>query len=260
MNLNAALKAAAAFLSLLAVQPALAQALHVYGPGGPAPAMKEAARTFGREHGIDVAVTSGPTSEWAAAMKGDGDLVYSGSEAMMGDFITTFGAVLKPDTVNLLYLRPAGILVRPGNPKRIRGFADLLAPGVRIAVVDGAGQQGMWEDIAGRGGDIATLRRFRSNIVRFAPNTAEALKSWQADPSIDAWLTFPIWSVAHPGIAEVVPLDRERVVFRDAGIVLTARGAANPVAKAFVEFLRGPRGEAIFRKFGWLGADPRKGV
>lgn len=167
--------------------------------------MKEAARVFGGEHGIEVVVTSGPTPEWAAAMKGDGDLVFSGSEAMMGDFIATFGAILKSDTVRLLYLRPAGILVRPGNPKKIRGFADLLAPGVRIAVVDGAGQQGMWEDIAGRDGSIVTLRGFRANIVRFAPNTAEALKSWQSDASIDAWLTFPIWSVAHPGVADVVP-------------------------------------------------------
>ena len=257
MNLKAALKVAAAILSLLIFQPAFAQSLRVYGPGGPAPAMKEAARIFGREHDMEVVVTAGPTPEWAAAMKGDGDLVYSGSEAMMGDFIATFGAVLNPDTVRLLYLRPAGILVRPGNPKKIRGFADLLAPGMRIAVVDGAGQQGMWEDIAGRNGDIATLRKFRGNIVRFAPNTAAALKDWQADPTIDAWLTFPIWSVAHPGIADIVPLDRNRVVFRDAGIVLTARGASNPAAKAFIAFLESPRGEAIFRKFGWLGSARR---
>ena len=31
-----------------------------------------------------------------------------------------------------LYLRPVAILVRPGNPKGIRGFRDLLAPGVKV--------------------------------------------------------------------------------------------------------------------------------
>jgi accessory colonization factor AcfC len=36
-----------------------AEPLHVYGPGGPYPAMKEAAETFGKAHGVDVQVTAG---------------------------------------------------------------------------------------------------------------------------------------------------------------------------------------------------------
>ena len=39
-----------------------------------------------------------------------------------------------------LYLRPLAILVRPGNPKGITGFKDLLKPGVSVMVVQGAGQ------------------------------------------------------------------------------------------------------------------------
>ena len=124
--------------------PALAETIHVYGPGGPAPAMKEAAAAFGKANGVEVIVTAGPTPQWSDAMKADGDVVYSGSEVMMSDFVSTFDGLVLPNTVTPLYLRPAGILVRPGNPKRIRSFADLLKPGIRIAVVDGAGQQGMW--------------------------------------------------------------------------------------------------------------------
>lgn len=58
---------AAAFLLLLTAfgtHQAAAQTsvgLRVYGPGGPAPAMKEAAKAFEQKTGTPVVVTAGPT-------------------------------------------------------------------------------------------------------------------------------------------------------------------------------------------------------
>ncbi|KAK0350570.1 hypothetical protein LTR94_028494, partial [Friedmanniomyces endolithicus] len=92
---------------------------------------------------------------------------------------------------------------------------------------------------------------FRGNIMLYAKNTALALKGWEADPSIDAWVTFPIWAKANPGVADVVPLEVNRRVYRDAGVALTARGNDKPSAMAFVRFLSSPQGAAIFRKWGW---------
>ena len=57
--------------------------------------------------------------------------------------------------------------------------------------------------------------------------------------------------------ADVVPLDRDRLVYRDSGVVLATRAADNPEAKAFARFLASPRGEAIFRKFGWTSSARR---
>jgi accessory colonization factor AcfC len=51
-------------VALLLSTTGLAQAadpLHVYGPGGPLPAMNEIAEVYGRAHGIDGLVTAGPT-------------------------------------------------------------------------------------------------------------------------------------------------------------------------------------------------------
>lgn len=42
----------------------VAHTLFVYGPGVPLPAMKEAAATFQRKHGVAVQVTGGPTPQW----------------------------------------------------------------------------------------------------------------------------------------------------------------------------------------------------
>src|SRR5262249_28107845 len=141
-----------------------AQDLRIYGPGGPEPAIREAASQFGAAHGIKIDVTAGPTDKWLNAAKVDADLIYSGSETMMTDFVDAMGGELVADTVTPLYLRVSAILVRPGNPRRIKNFNDLLAPGVKVLIVNGAGQNGLWEDIAGRNGSIETVKALRANI------------------------------------------------------------------------------------------------
>jgi accessory colonization factor AcfC len=158
------------------------EVLHVYGPGGPAPAMREAAAEFGRTTGIQVEVTAGPTAKWLAKAKSDADIVYSGAEFMMTDLIAAMEGAVDEATVMPLYLRPAAILVRPGNPKRIQDFPDLLKPGMKVLVVQGAGQTGLWEDMAGKQGDIRTVRALRRNIRAVMPNSADAKARWEGDP------------------------------------------------------------------------------
>lgn len=148
--------------------------INVYGPGGPAPAMKEAAAAFGKKAGVSGEVTAGPTPTWIEKAKQNADVIYSGSETMMTDFTVAMEGRIVAETITPLYLRPLAILVRPGNPKRIAGFKDLLIPGTKILVVNGAGQNGAWEDMAGRKGSIDTVRKFRSNVVSYAINSGEA--------------------------------------------------------------------------------------
>lgn len=52
-------------------------AINIYGPGGPAPAMHEAAKQFEKNTGIEVNVTAGPTPQWAEKAKLDADIIYS---------------------------------------------------------------------------------------------------------------------------------------------------------------------------------------
>lgn len=227
-----------------------AATLHVYGPGGPLPAMKEAAAAFGKAHGITVDVTAGPTPQWIDRAKADADLIFSGSEVMMSDFIAAIPQ-LDPATVEPLYLRPAAILVRRGNPAHIGGIADLLKPGHRILVVNGAGQQGLWEDVAGRLGDIGSVRAFRKNIVVVAKNSADARQAWTSDRTLDAWLIWTIWQRANPALADQVAVEPNYAIYRDTGIGLTKAGEAKPESRAFVAYLQSSEGAAIFKKWGW---------
>lgn len=233
----------------------------VYGPGGPLPAVKEAAQEFSRKRGVRVVVTGGPTQKWLTSARQNADVVFSGAEHMMTDFVqqladTTGRGAPNPgrideSTIHPLYLRPAGILVRPGNPKGIRRFEDLLRPGIKLLVVQGAGQTGLWEDVAGRTGEIAILRAFRRNIGSFASNSGEAKEQWGKDESFDAWLIWNIWHVANPGLAEFVPLAERWRIYRGMSIALTAKGRDHALARDFVEYLRSKAAAPIFARWGW---------
>jgi accessory colonization factor AcfC len=247
------------FVAVVIMLPGMhsfAQEIRVYGPGGPEPAIREAATQFEAARGIRVVVTAGPTAKWISQAKADADVVYSGSETMLTDFLEQMEGELLPATVTPLYLRVSAILVRPGNPRRITDFADLLAPGIKVLVVNGSGQNGLWEDIAGRKGKIETVKALRKNIGLFAKTSADAAKAWKDDRSFDAWLTWTIWQGESRGVADVIPLDPDIRIYRDAGVALTRRGQQKAAAREFVVFLASPAGVRIFQKMGWIAEVP----
>jgi accessory colonization factor AcfC len=240
--------------SLLALPAAsvAGDVLYLYGPGGPAPAMKEAAEVFGKANNIRIEVTAGPTGQWIPKAKIDADMIFSGSEYMMTDFIQAMEGRIDASTVTPLYLRPSAILVRPGNPKGIRHFSDLLKPGMKVLVVQGAGQTALWEDVAGRQGSMETVRTFRKNIAAFTANSAEAKKTWLEKPEIDAWLIWNIWQIADPKISDLVSMGPDYVIYRDCGVAITEKGKKGPMARKFVDFLLSAEGGKIFAKWGWM--------
>lgn len=113
------------------------------------------------------------------------------------------------------------ILVRPGNPRKITGVRNPLAPGLKVLVVNGAGQNGVWEDMAGRGGNIRSARSLRRNIVAHTKNSAEARQTWIERPDIDAWLIWNIWQVSNPKLADPVNIESGYAIYRDTGVVVT---------------------------------------
>lgn len=88
-----------ALAAMTIAAPAYAGPVHVFGPGGPAPALKEAAATFPKLRGVKVEVVAGPTSDWIDAAKQSGDVIYSGSETMMTDLQLEMGDRIDPTTV-----------------------------------------------------------------------------------------------------------------------------------------------------------------
>lgn len=236
---------------ILSIGMAQAETLRIYGPGGPAPAIKELASAFAKEKGIEVIVTAGPTPGWLEQAKGDAHLIFSGSENMMSSFIAAFAGQIDEKTVEPLYLRPSAILVRKGNPKSIKGLRDLAQPGIKLMVTEGAGQVGMWEDAAGRSGDIGLLKGFRGNIVAFAPNSGMARKRWIEQADIDAWLIWTHWQINDMAIADMVAVEPDLTIWRATDIAMTARGHELKAAEQFVAYLKSDQGEQVFKRQGW---------
>jgi accessory colonization factor AcfC len=103
--------------------------LRAYGPGGPAPAMREAAKVFGESQGVAVEINAGPTPNWKEQAMQDADVIFSGSEYMRTDFTQKdLPALVDVGTVRTLYLRPSAIRVRPAIPKNSRGSKTWPSP------------------------------------------------------------------------------------------------------------------------------------
>jgi accessory colonization factor AcfC len=242
--------------------PALARAqaptpIRCFGPGGPAPAMRVAAEAFRTAHGTPVEIIAGPTPQWAGRVAEEADLVFSGAEYMMDEFIARFADALDATTRRSLYIRPSALLVRPGNPRGYGGLRDLLSrppAQARILATGGAGQVALYEDIAARTGEIALLRAMRERIVLVAPNTGAAQQEWRGKPdAYDVWLVWNHWQIAAPEHAALVEIEEPFRIWRSAGSVLSRRGAARAEARRFEAFLTAAEGRAAFERFGWRG-------
>lgn len=240
------------FCVLLFVSPmAFAETtLNVFGPGGPAPAMKACADTYAKANKVKVNVTAGPTDKWIGEA-GTADLFYSGSENMMDGFADKISQ-LDRATIQTHYLRPSAILVRPKNPKNISGVKDLVEKPLKVMVVNGAGQVGMWEDIVGRLKSAEALNKFRANIVFAASNTGEADKKWKEDPSIDAWLVFNIWGMRNLDYAQIVPTESDLTIYRSSGTALSKNTKNHELTKKFISYLKSSDCRKIFEKQGWF--------
>ena len=224
----------------------------LYGAAGPAVAMKAAAAEFAkRTPGVDIQLQAGVAKDWLPQAREDADLIFSGSAAMMSDLVVAMDGRLVEDSVAPLFFRPSAILVRPGNPKKIKGVRDLLRPDMSIIVVNGAGQAGLWEDVVGRLGDVQALRAFRRNIVSVEKDGIAANKYWDEHPDVDAWLGWNIWGLAGRVKSEIVPVEKDLRIYRPVEVALTRRAQQRGTAVAFFAFLQSPDAKEIFEKGGW---------
>jgi accessory colonization factor AcfC len=231
-------------LQLVAQEPTL----HVYGPGGPLGPMQECADMFGKTNHAQVVVTAGPEPKWFAQAQKDGDVIFGGADYMLTDFGLKHPGMLDDKSRVELYVRPAGILVRKGNPKNIRTLADLARTGVRIVDVNGAGQLGLWEDLAGRAGLIPGIQK---NIAVSLGNSAEAISHWKSDPELDAWITYESWHYRLTDITDLVKLPKAQKLYRGTPIAITKAALNRALAEKFIAFLQTPQAHAVFQKWGW---------
>ncbi|MFA5327186.1 MAG: substrate-binding domain-containing protein [Prolixibacteraceae bacterium] len=226
--------------------------VYLYGPGGPYPPIKELAEIFESKNNVKIVITKGPAESWINQAKSNAHLIYSGSEFMMTDFLYQLSNEISSDDVKPLYFRKSGLLVRPGNPKKIMKLEDLLKPGLKILVINGSGLTGVWEDIMGQTRDIDQLKAMRKNISHYAKNSAEAKKVWMEDPGVDVWISWNIWQKANAALADFVELEDKYTLYRDFGVAITTNGKKSKFSQAFFNYLSSNEAKPVFKKWGWM--------
>jgi len=222
--------------------------LHIYGPGGPLGPLNECADRFARAKGVSVFVVAGPEAEWIARAEKDADLIFGGAEYMLTQFDQKHPGFLDATTRTELYRRAAGILVRKGNPKKIRSLADLTKASVRIVDANGAGQLGLWEDMAGRHGLIEGIQK---NIAVSVASSAEAIAKFKSLPEIDAWITYESWHYRLKELTDLVRVPEKERLYRGTPIALTKRTTQQSLAREFIRFLKTDEAHRVFQRWGW---------
>lgn len=229
--------------------------VNLYGPGGPHTALIKVAESFEMETGVKVNVHFGPQASWNSEAKINADLLFGSSEQSALAIAKDHAEHFDTHEITPLYLRPAIILVKKGNPKKINGLIDLTKPDVGIVVPEGAGISntsgtGVWEDMIGRTGDINLVKSFRNNIVLFASNSGGARKAFLENPKVDAWITWLDWAKSNPDFGDIVSIENHLVVYRDINIVLNRNPSEDSIR--FSKYLKGEKAKNIFSQFGWL--------
>jgi len=222
--------------------------LRAYGPQGAFSPMKECADMFFQRSGINVEVISDPGEEWITQARQDADIIYEETESMLMQFMAKYPCLVDESTRTSLYQRPAGILVRKGNPKGIRTIADLTVNGVYLLDVNGSGQLGLWEDLAGLKGLIPGMRQ---NIAVSVSTSAEAVEMWKNRPELDAWITFESWHHLLKDSSDFVRLPKDEKICRGTALVATHFYKNKEAARKFIQFLTTPESHAVFQKWGW---------
>ena len=224
----------------------------LYGAGGPHTAFIRVGKLFAKKTGVPVKVIFGPERKWTEKAQRNADILWGTSEQSMTAFLETYKEFKSKD-VEPIYIRRAVIAVQKGNPKHIHGFNDLLKRGMKIVVTEGAGVYntsgtGVWEDVVGRLGSLNDIKEFRGNIVSFAKGSGAGFRAFKGLKA-DAWITWIHWPLTHPNDADVVELSKQRVIYRDLGIVASEK--ADPATAEFIKFLKGKEAYEIFKSEGW---------
>ncbi|MDF2680685.1 MAG: hypothetical protein K0R47_1875 [Brevibacillus sp.] len=224
------------------------EVIYVYGPGGPLGPMKELAERFSKANKLNVEVTAGPEAKWVEKAKKDADVVFGGSEYMLQEMVHKYPGLIDEKTRTSLYPRAAGILIRKGNPKKIEGIQDLSKPGIKIIDVNGAGQLGLWEDLAGRKGLIPDLQQ---NMTISVKSSADAIALWEKHPELDAWITYESWHYRLTEETDLIQLPEADKLYRGTPIAVAQTTDNKKTALEFIAYLKTEEAHQVFQKWGW---------
>ena len=156
------------------------------------------------------------------SLEADGNLASDASATTLRDAPDLHDAVLVA-----FVRREQGLVLPPGNPKRLRGLSDVLALGVRMAMrQQGTGAQMLLDVLLKRAGaSTRDLRRIETPALT-GPDLAEIVRAGQADCGI-----------ATRAAARSAGLDFVPLVWENFDLAMRQRSYFRPPMQALIRFL-----------------------
>jgi molybdate transport system substrate-binding protein len=236
---------------LAGAKPLAGRSIELFVGSASKPATEEAARLFEEKTGAKLVLHFGGSGQMLAQIKlaQRGDLYFPGSSDYMA--LAQREGLVEPDTERrVVYLIPA-INVPKGNPKGIRTLEDLARPGVRVGIARPdavcVGLYGV--EVMEKAG---LAKQIRPNIVTQA-ESCEKTAQLVALGSVDAVLGWRVFQYWDPDKIETVLLPPERVSrIGYIPIAMIRYVQDRELARAFIDFLGGEEGKAIFRRWHYL--------
>ena len=156
------------------------------------------------------------------SLEADGNLASDASATTLRDAPDLHDAVLVA-----FVRREQGLVLPPGNPKRLRGLADVLAVGARMAMrQQGTGAQMLLDALLKRAdATVRDLRRVETPALT-GPDLAEMVRAGQAD-----------CGVATRAAARSAGLDFVPLVWENFDLAMRQRSYFRPAMQALIGFL-----------------------
>lgn len=250
---------AAGFVAALSFAPGCGRdesgdkVVKLYAGAGMRKGVDELIKAFGQQSDVRIDVEyggSGPMMARAKIAK-DGDLFMPGDVGWVDQLHADSGIV--EDRRQVAYFVPV-IIVRKGNPEKILRLEDLLREGLTIALGNEFCQVGKASGkiFKKNGLDMKAIdpqRLMRSKTVN---ELGLFVKTRRADAAI-VWDAIAINNSDALDMIEI-PLERNLISRVVVGMLSTGRHKDD--ARKFVDFVTGPVGQEILKRYGYRTSEP----
>jgi molybdate transport system substrate-binding protein len=239
------------FVSFTGCASPAAKSITAFVGSASKPPVEEAAQVFEAETGIKVYLTFGGSGTLLSQMEisRSGDLYIPGTPDYMVK--AERQNIVDPATEQkMAYLIPV-IAVQRGNPKNIHSLADLAGPGIRVGIGNPeAVCLGLYAVEILEYNHL--LEEVGKNIIVNAKSCEDtaALLSLKSVDAVIGWDVFQYWDPDNIEVVYLTPEQLPRLAYIPGAVTMFTHDKES--ARAFLDFLVSPEGQAIFRKWGYI--------